>query len=52
MSLNIHKSIVTNFNHIYFKLNEDDILHIVKGYLLTQLDLEQSSGTLNFVQYK
>lgn len=50
MSLNIHGSIVTNFNHIYFKLNEEDILHIVKGYLLTQFDLEQSSGTLDFVQ--
>ncbi len=50
MSLNIHESSVTNLNHIYFKLNKDDILHIVKGYLLTQLDLEQSSGTLDFVQ--
>ena len=33
----------------YFKLNEDDILHIVKDYLLTQLDWEQSLGTLDFV---
>lgn len=36
--------------HNYFKLNEDDILHIVKDYLLSQLDLEQSQGNLGIVQ--
>ena len=42
MNLNIYES--------SFTIWSIDILHIVKGYLLTQLDLEQSSGTLDFVQ--
>ena len=44
MNLNIYES--------SFTLWSIDILHIVKGYLLTQLDLEQSSGTLDFVQFE
>lgn len=36
--------------HNYFKLNEDDILSIVKDYLLTQLDYNQSQGNLALVQ--
>ena len=36
--------------HNYFKLNEDDILSIVKEYLLTQLVYNQSQGNLALVQ--
>ncbi|MER2119519.1 MAG: hypothetical protein ABS935_04580 [Solibacillus sp.] len=36
--------------HNYFKLNEDDIISILKDYLLTQLDYNQSQGNLALVQ--
>ncbi|MFF5996085.1 hypothetical protein AAGS61_15235 [Lysinibacillus sp. KU-BSD001] len=36
--------------HSYFKLNEEDILHIVKDFLLQQLNSEQSQGNLALVQ--
>ena len=42
MNLNIYES--------SFTIWSIDTLHIVKGYLLIQLDLEQSSGTLDFIQ--
>lgn len=36
--------------HNYFKLSDDDILSIVKEYLLTQLDYNQSQGNMALVQ--
>lgn len=36
-------------NPKYFKLNEDDILSIVKDYLLEQMEFETSQGHLNLV---
>jgi len=50
MTLKIFRSSCYSLKYKYFKLNEDDILSIVKDYLLTQLDLEQSQGKLGIVQ--
>ena len=36
--------------HNYFKLNEDDILSIVKEYLFIQLNYNQSQGNMALVQ--
>lgn len=39
-----------SLKHNYFRLNENDILSIVKDYLLAQLDIEQSQGKLEIIQ--
>lgn len=50
MILKILRRSCYSLKHNYFRLNEDDILHIVKNYLFSHLDLETSQGNLGIVQ--
>lgn len=38
-----------SLNHKYFKLNEDDILSIVKDYVIEQMEVDTSQANLKLV---